>query len=233
MLTSYAATLAVCLGSQVIFWTPASDVRKPQGFRLPDWPFVRLNDAAVDPRGSIFAGSMRNNVNPDGSQGEAGGKDGILFRLDPDGTITQLENNIGISNTLVWSPDRTKFYFGDSLSNVIWSYNYDANTSQITKSGNHFGNFSRGLPDGSAIDEKGYIWNCRYGGSCVVRISPGGEVDHVVEMPTRNITNCTFGGNDGNLLYVTTAASPERLSGSLFVIETDVKGLPPNRFGVV
>ena len=45
---------------------------------------MRLNDARVDPRGSLWIGSMRNNVNPDGSSSEVGGKDGALFRLDPD-----------------------------------------------------------------------------------------------------------------------------------------------------
>ncbi len=56
----------------------------------------------------------------------------------------------------------------------------------------------------------------------------------VVEMPTRNITNCTFGGKDLDILYVTTAASPgdkgDRLAGSLFAVKTKVRGLPENRF---
>jgi sugar lactone lactonase YvrE len=76
LLTESPDTLAVCLGSQVIFWKPASDTRIDQGFKLTDWPKVRLNDAAIDPGGSLFVGSMRNNVNADGSEGEAGGKDG-------------------------------------------------------------------------------------------------------------------------------------------------------------
>ena len=68
---------------------------------------------------------MRNNVNPDGSAREAGGKDGILYRIDPDAVRTIHRRDIGISNTLVWSPDRRRFYFGDSLANTIWSYDYD------------------------------------------------------------------------------------------------------------
>jgi sugar lactone lactonase YvrE len=234
LLTSRPGTLAVCLGSRIILWEPASDARTDQGFHLPNWPSVRLNDAGVDPRGSLWAGSMRNNVNPDGSEGEAGGADGILYRIDPNGAISSHRQNIGISNTLVWSPNQQTFYFGDSLANVIWSYRYDGASGSITKLGSHFAAFSRGLPDGSSIDEQGFLWNCRYHGACIVRVAPDGTVDRVIEMPTRNITNCTFGGKDLNVLYITTAASPsdqgDRLAGSLFRIETEVRGLPENRF---
>src|SRR5579871_3684392 len=61
LLTDREGTLAVVLGSRIILWEPPSDSRRDQGFRLPGWPVVRLNDAAVDPRGSLWAGSMQNN----------------------------------------------------------------------------------------------------------------------------------------------------------------------------
>ncbi len=67
---------------------------------FPIGPALRMNDAGVDPRGSLWVGSMRNNVNADGSDGEAGGTDGILFRIDPGGKVTEVEDQIGISNTL-------------------------------------------------------------------------------------------------------------------------------------
>jgi sugar lactone lactonase YvrE len=50
----------------------------------------------------------------------------------------------------------------------------------------------------------------------------------------QNITTCTFGGPDLKTLYVTTAQieSPagDRLAGGLFALETEVAGLPENRF---
>jgi sugar lactone lactonase YvrE len=57
-------------------------------------------------------------------------------------------------------------------------------------------------------------------------------VDQVLEMPTKNITNCAFGGKDLDILYITTAACPHRLSGSLFMLQTEVKGVPDNRFRI-
>lgn len=71
-LTERPDTLAVILGSCVIAWQPETDVRSEPVFRLEGWPRVRLNDARPDPRGSLWLGSMRNNVNPDGSTSAGG-----------------------------------------------------------------------------------------------------------------------------------------------------------------
>jgi sugar lactone lactonase YvrE len=236
LLTDRDSTFAVVLGSRIIFWEPSSDSRRDQGFRLPGWPAVRLNDAGVDPRGSLWAGSMQNNVNADGSEGPIDQTSGVLYRIDPNGGVGEFQDHIQISNTFVWSPDKKRFYFGDTLTNTICVYDYDERTGSIGKPNPYFFGFSRGLPDGSAIDEEGYVWNCRWDGSCVVRVAPNGQVDRVIEMPTRNITNCTFGGKDLNILYVTTAASltdvGDRLAGSLFAIQTDVRGVPDGRFRV-
>jgi sugar lactone lactonase YvrE len=236
LLTDRDNTLAVCLGSRIILWEPSSNSRRDHGFRLPNWPAVRLNDAGVDPRGSLWVGSMRNNVNADGSESEAGGADGVLYRIDPDGTVSRCQDQIAISNTLVWSLDKKKFHFGDTLANAIWAYDYDERTGAIGKPNPFFFGFSRGWPDGSTIDEQGYVWNCRWGGACIVRVAPSGQVDSIIEMPTRNITNCTFGGEHLNILYITTAASPgdagDRLGGSLFAVETDARGVPENRFRI-
>ncbi|MGC2183758.1 MAG: SMP-30/gluconolactonase/LRE family protein, partial [Terriglobales bacterium] len=49
-LTDRDDVLAVALGSGVILWEPAADVRHRPIFRLPGWPSVRLNDGRADPR---------------------------------------------------------------------------------------------------------------------------------------------------------------------------------------
>ena len=235
-LTDRDDTLAVILGSQVILWEPSSDKRSKPLYQLDPWPKVRLNDARADPRGSLWMGSMRNNVNPDGSAGAAGGRDGVLYRLDPDAAVTEWCGNIGISNTLAWSPDGRRFYFGDTLDNVVWGHDYDSATGSIQNRRPFLQNFRRGLPDGSCVDAEGYLWNCRIFGGCIVRVAPDGQIDRVVEMPVQNITTCAFGGADRKTLYVTTArveAPPaDRLAGGLFAILTDTQGQPENRFAI-
>jgi sugar lactone lactonase YvrE len=231
--TTSQDTLALSLGSGVILWKPETDNRSEPLFSLPGWPFVRCNEAGVDPDGAIWIGSMRNNVATDGTPGEAGGWDGALYRIDGHGQATERRRGLGIANTLVWSADASKFYFGDTLKNCIWSCDYDP-TGSIHDEQPFFEGFERGHPDGSAIDTGGYLWNCRYGGGCVVRVAPNGKVDRVIEMPVTNLTNCTFGGNDGNVLYITSARPGdgkwERFGGCLFAIETNVKGVIADRF---
>jgi sugar lactone lactonase YvrE len=235
-LTDRDEVLAVVLGSGVILWEPASDLRHPPIYQLQGWPAVRLNDGRADPRGSLWVGSMRNNVNSDGSAGEGGGKDGILHRLDPDQSVTVHRRDIGISNTLAWSPNRRRFYFADTLANTIWAYDYDAATGTLENEIPFFQDFARGLPDGSTVDAAGYLWNCRYDGGCIVRVAPDGSLDRVVEMPVKNITTGTFGGSDLSTLYVTTAAAQaapgERLAGGLFAIACEVRGQPESRFRI-
>jgi sugar lactone lactonase YvrE len=177
---------------------------------------------------------MRNNVNADGSAGEAGGKEGILYRLDPDHRVTVHRKDIGISNTLAWSPDHRRLYFGDTLANTVWSYDYDPTTGDIMGETPFLRDFSRGLPDGSTVDAEGYLWNCRFFGGCIVRVAPNGRIDHIVEMPVQNITTCTFGGPNLKTLYITTAAAEapagDRLAGGLYALESEVPGQPENRF---
>lgn len=233
-LTDRPETLLVVMGSRVILWEPASDTRHEPLFCLEGWPKVRLNDARVDPRGSLWMGTMRNNVNPDGTGSEAGGKDGVLYRLDPDRKVTAWRMGIGISNTLTWSPDRRHYYFGDSLANVIWQYDYDVSTGEIANERPFLAGFGRGAPDGSAMDSEGYLWNCRFFGACIVRVAPNGKIDCVVEMPVHNITTCTFGGPDLKTLFVTTAKAEapasDRLAGGLYAIRTAVPGQAENSF---
>src|ERR1017187_9753650 len=232
--TNRGDTLALTLGSGIALWEPERDLRHKILFSLPGWPFVRCNDVSVDPRGALWVGSMRNNVKEDGEHWVAGVWDGILYRIDGSGMSSEQRCELGCSNTLIWSPDNSRFYFGDTMKNQIWSYNYDPSDGSISNEKSFFEGFERGLPDGSTIDADGYVWNCRYGGACVVRVAPDGQVDRVIEMPVSNLTNCTFGGTDGNILYVTSAMPDpgrwERFGGCLFALERNITGLPANEY---
>jgi sugar lactone lactonase YvrE len=236
ILTTAPGTLAVVLGSRLILWEPVGDTRRNHGFALPGWPKARCNDARADPRGSIWIGSMWNNVNADGSAGDLQNGHGALYRMDADLKVTEWRGELGIANTLAWNPQRTTFYFGDSMANVIYQYDYDSQSGAISNERPFLAGFPRGAPDGSAMDAEGYLWNCRYGGGCVVRVAPDGAIDRVIEMPAANVTTCTFGGEDLRTLYITTARAgangAERFAGGLFSLKTETRGQAENRFVV-
>jgi sugar lactone lactonase YvrE len=229
-LTAEPGRMLVILASRLVWWWPATDRRQDHGFQLEGYPAVRLNDGRSDPLGNLWVGSMKNNVLPDGELGESGRGQGKLFRIAPDGEVTIWAEGIGISNTLCWSPDCKSFYFGDTLDNVIWAFDYDA--GKLGARRDFFAGWERGLPDGSAIDSAGELWNCRFSGGCIARVGPDGKLRSMVEVGVPNVTTCVLGGQDLRTLYITSASilSPpgHRLAGSLFRIRVDVPGMDEN-----
>ena len=234
-LTSRPDTHVVALASKVIMWQPANDARGD--FAVPDdtSPRTRLNDGRPDPAGNFWVGSMQNNVAPDGSDLPIDDHtSGRLFRIRRNGEVSVEKSGIGIANTLCWSPAGDKFYFGDTLKNAISVWDYSLGRGAIDNERVFFEGFERGLPDGSAMDREGYLWNARYGGGCVVRVAPDGGIDRIVDLPVDNVTTCTFGGPLLRTLFITTARGGngplERLAGGLFAVEVDAPGLPENVF---
>jgi sugar lactone lactonase YvrE len=233
-LTDKAGTLLLGVGSRLILWQPESDTRTDYGFALDTWPTVRLNEGRAGPGGEFWIGSMANNVGPDGEDGTVDGLQGILYRIKTGEAPMIAKTGIGISNTLCFSPDNQYLYFGDSDQNVIWRFEYDAATQTLSNEVPFFEGYARGKPDGSAIDADGYLWNTRFGGGCIVRIAPDGQIDRVIELPVSNITTCEFGGADLSTLFITTATvfldRHERLAGSLFALDAGIAGASPHIF---
>lgn len=233
-LTTDPEWLLVATGPYLILWAPAQDKRIAFAQPERDWPHNRLNDGATDPCGTFWVGSMKNNVGTDGSHLDVEGFAGSLYRVTSDGEITVADVGYGITNTMVWSPDRSTFYCACSIKNVIYAYDYNAEEQTLSNRRVFAQDLAPGVPDGSAMDEDGCIWNCRFSGSCILRISPNGKILDEIKMPVSNITNCVFGGSDLQTLYITTASlhapESERLAGSLFALHTKVRGLVPSRF---
>ena len=233
-LTSDPALLVLVLGGRIVLWDTAAEREARTLYTLKDFPRVRFNEARVDPAGVLWAGTMQNNVRADGTTSEVTEHLGKLLSIDSAGHVEVWHDGLGISNTLVWSPDGTQMYFGDTLRNAIYRFAFDPAHSRASFAGSFAEGFERGLPDGSAIDVEGHVWNCRYGGGCIVRFAPDGRPVEIYETPVRNPTTCTFGGPDGKSLYFTSAAedpnNPGAHAGSLFHMRTGVVGLPANVF---
>ena len=202
-----------------------------------DKPFNRSNDGCCDAKGNLWIGTMQNNIAPNKDPIKIIGASGGLYRVDKDYNITTKVTDISISNSLCFSPDSKKMYFCDTLQDVIWVYDLDIDSGEISNR-QDFARFERGGPDGATIDAEGCLWSTRYGGSCVVRFTPEGKVDTVVNLPASQITCCTFGGKDLDTLFITTARidlkddqlTEEPLAGGLFMIKPGVKGIPDCKF---
>jgi sugar lactone lactonase YvrE len=199
---------------------------------------ARFNEGKSDPHGRLWFGSMQDNFGMGDIPLPVERSIGRLFCLDQEGRLRALEKNIGIANTLAWSPDERRFYFADSLANRIFLYDYTSETGVISNKRVFFEATGLGLPDGSAMDVDGCLWNARWGAGCVVRITPGGLIDRKIAIPALQATSCAFGGAKLETLFVTSAKiglSPKALtewpcSGSVFAITGLAQGLPISPF---
>ena len=193
---------------------------------------TRSNDGASDALGRFWFGTMQNNFDKNGNSIPLKENIGKLYKVDTNKKISVVEEGLGIPNTFVWSPDNTNFYFTDTLNGTILSYDFELESGELSNKKN-FATFDRGHPDGSTIDTDGCVWNCRWGGSCIVRFTPSGKVDQIIEMPVQNITNCIFGGSDMKTLFITTASNEGKnkndLDGSLFSINLNYQGIEDNK----
>nr|WP_314530305.1 SMP-30/gluconolactonase/LRE family protein [uncultured Pseudomonas sp.] len=194
-------------------------------------PGNRANEARCDAQGRLWLGTMQNNIGPGGEDLPVTRRCGGLFRINHEGRVMPLLRGLGIPNTLLWSDDQTTVHFGDSLDGTLYQH-FIRTDGNLDPARVWFGPHSRGVPDGSAMDAHHYIWNARWDGSCLLRLTPEGQVDRVIELPVSRPTSCVFGGRDLQTLYITSAASPRNhpLDGALLALEVDVTGKVCQRF---
>lgn len=199
----------------------------------PDMPSNRLNDGKVDKQGRFIAGSMDTMES---------GPNGALYRLDPDYSVHKLDEGIIVSNGPCWSPEGDRFYFADSWSGELWKYDYDQRTGTATNRSTFatLDTSTGGAADGATVDSEGCLWNAQVYDGKLIRYTPDGAVDRVIQMPVKKVTSVMFGGPNLDVLYVTSMAKPPLprfpedgvLRGSLFAITgLGIRGLPEPRFG--
>ena len=114
-LTDRPEQLLVALGSELILFDLTKGTTESLPARLDSWPGIRFNDGRSDPLHAFWIGSMGNNVGPNGEALPVIDGKGSLYRYRIGRPLEIMETNIGIPNTLCWSPDSRHFYFGDSL----------------------------------------------------------------------------------------------------------------------
>ncbi len=220
-LTTTSDRLLLVLATQIAFWDPSEAPRIGDNSCAAHSSGHALQRCQDLIRADRFgAGTMRNNVGPSGENLDVEFTDAVLYRLDPDGSVTEWMHQIGISNTVAWSPDQSTFYFWRdyTIANALYAFAFDQETREPSpREGHFFVDFEHGLPDGSAMDAEGCLWNTRPNASCLARIRPDGKIDRLIPLPVLKPTTCAFGGPDLRTLFITSARSEERLSGgSLF-----------------
>ena len=203
-----------------------------------DRPLNRSNDGATDAAGRFWFGTMRNNIGDDNSYLAVPESTGSLYRVGANLIPVRMEGQIGISNSIAWSPDAKTMYLADTLIGTIYAYDFDVALGAISNRRIFSDVQGHGYPDGSCVDAEGYLWNARWEGGCIIRFAPDGSINRIVKVPASRVTCCTFGGADLGTLYITTsrlhltaselAGQPQ--AGGLFSYRPGVTGQAPNQF---
>ncbi|HUS14671.1 MAG TPA: SMP-30/gluconolactonase/LRE family protein, partial [Chloroflexia bacterium] len=132
---------------------------------LWDGADVRMNEGGCDPDGRFYCGSMAYDQRTGG---------GALYRLDPDGTVHVVLDQVTISNGLEWTPDGTRAYYVDTATQQLAIFDYDR-VAGLTGRGVFVDLTDEGLhPDGLTVDAEGGIWVALFDGGAVRRYMPSG-----------------------------------------------------------
>jgi sugar lactone lactonase YvrE len=221
----HAVDFVVGLQKEIVQFDLESGTTQPLLQSEPHLPENRLNDAKVDPRGSLWYGTM-----PRDAQADTGG----LYRLDPDGGLTRHDGGYRVSNGPAFAPDGRFLYHTDSMRALVYRFEL-SDTGELSNRTVFLRlNAADGYPDGMTVDSEGCLWVAFWGGSRVSRYSVRGELVRSIALPASQITSCAFGGADMDRLYVTSAATGvegEQFAGALFEVDPQVRGLSPNLFG--
>jgi L-arabinonolactonase len=197
-------------------------------------PTTRLNDGRCDRQGRFVFGTVNQNGNP---------RDPIagFYRVNLDMQVERLPlQHVAISNSICFSIDGATMYYCDSKERTIRCCDYGDAPGGEFANDRLFADLGAGpgQPDGSVIDAAGHLWNANWGAGRIVRYRPDGSIERTVAVAAPQPSCIAFAGADLDCLYATTAredmtdeqvaAAP--LSGALFRLQQDVRGLPEARF---
>ena len=148
------------------------------------------NDLAIGPDGVLYA-----------SDPNWGDDTGQLWRIDREGKVTLLAENMGTTNGIEVSPDGRTLYVNESKQRKIWAFTLTDEGTVTDKW------LLKEFPDhgfdGMRCDVDGNLYVTRHGAGVVVKLSPKGELLEEIDVLGAMPSNLCFGGPDGRTVYVT------------------------------
>lgn len=164
--------------------------------------------------------------------------DGKLYRYSASAGLSLPQvSGLIVQNGLAWSPDGKTMYLSDShaSSRLIWAFDYDIDSGTPSRR-RIFADLHahRGRPDGAAMDVDGCYWACANDAGCLLRFTPAGKLDRVIELPLRKPSMCAFGGDRLETMIVTSISlngpADDAGAGLVLRLNPGVAGMPETPF---
>lgn len=129
-----------------------------------------------------------------------------VFRADPaTGIVAAVISDCDKPNGLAFSPDESLLYVADSAISHNPSGNSHIRRFRVLEDGRVEGGevfaTTIGIPDGMRVDTDGNVWASA--GPKIDIYAPDGELLGAVTGFPMDVTNLTFGGPDGDTLFIT------------------------------
>lgn len=194
-------------------------------------PHNRFNDGKVDARGRLLAGTM----DTTGRKGQ-----GALYSFTQGKHPATLAGDISCSNGLGWSADNRTLYYVDTPTGYLWGFDYDIETGAVANRRSLIDyTAEQGSFDGLCVDDEDMLWVAHWGGHRVSRWNPqtGRKIGEIM-VPAPYVTSCCFGGDNMDMLFITTARGSEDTAaqyphaGALFVAQPGVTGPVAHRYAL-
>lgn len=171
--------------------------------------FNSPNDLTIDAKGRIYFSDPRY-VGTEAREIDTES----VYRIDPDGKVTQIIGDIEKPNGMVVSPDMKTLYVANSQPKGKQQLvAYPLKEDGTVGAGKVIYDFGKGRGiDGMSVDAKGNIYGAAGDGDTggVYVFSPEGKKIAFVPVP-ETPSNCCFGGKDKKTLYITAGKSLYRI----------------------
>ncbi len=153
------------------------------------------NEVTVDGRGNLYVNSVGFRF------GQEDFRPGTIAVVRPDGTATQVADNIAFPNGMVITPDNSTLVIAESWANKLSAFDIE---SDGTLSNRRV--WAEVSGDGICLDAEGAIWCSGVSGNTpeCLRVREGGEVLERITLD-RACFACMLGGEDGRTLFLMTA----------------------------
>lgn len=148
------------------------------------------NDIAIDGKDRLYASD------PNWKAGT-----GAIWRIDTDGKVTLLEDNMGTTNGIEVSPGDTRLYVNESVQRKVWVYDLSPE-GQISNKRLLIEFPDYGM-DGMRCDTQGNLYIARHGKGTIAKVSPEGKLLREITLTGKKPSNIAFGGKDGRTVFAT------------------------------